>query len=246
MLRGIKNAFLFLTILPFPFFKETECLEEDVGKSTAFFPLVGLIKGLILYWVYLILGGLYPEEVVAVLVLIVYVAITGAFHLDGLSDTFDALASRKDREDCLRIMKDSTSGPVGSVSVLLALLLKAVLFYIAIKKGHAEALIVFSVAGAWSMVVSMYYGRAAKTEGLGYLFISYTGRKQYYVATSIMLLSVLFMASFYRGLSSVLVCLLGALLLTALFSRRFGGLTGDTLGTVAEVNELIFLLFYLL
>ena len=246
MLRGIKNAFLFLTILPLPFLKDTGCTEEEVGKSTAYFPLVGLIKGILIYWLYLIFRGLYPAEVVAMLLLIAYVAMNGAFHLDGLSDTFDALASRKDRDSCLRIMKDSTSGPIGSVSIILDLLLKAVLFYVAVKTNRAESLIVFSVAGAWSMVVSMYYGRSARDKGLGYLFIKYTGRQEYYISTAIMLLSVVFMAAFFRGLASVLVCLLSALALTALFTRRFGGLTGDTLGAVAEINELIFLLFYLL
>ncbi|RMG73237.1 MAG: adenosylcobinamide-GDP ribazoletransferase, partial [Nitrospirae bacterium] len=112
--------------------------------------------------------------------------------------------------------------------------------------GHPDALVAFPMAGAWAMVVAMFYGRAAKGEGLGYIFVTHTKARQFLVATLTAVLAVLFFASVFRGWASLLVCLLMTLGMDVYFTRRFGGLTGDTLGAVAEINEIVFLMFYLL
>ncbi len=246
MLKSLMYALSFLTILPLPYPEPLKCSEEEIGGSTSSFPIVGLIRGVILYWIYLLLHNLFSVEITAALILIAHVLINGAFHLDGLSDTFDAIASRKETDDCLRIMKESTSGPAGVTALILVLILKFALFSLAIESGRPDSLVVFPMAGAWAMVVAMFYGKAAKTDGLGYIFVKHTGRGQFLKATLSTVLAVLLFASVFRGWASLLFCLLVTLGMVSYFSRRFGGLTGDTLGTVAEINEIIFLLFYLL
>ncbi len=246
MLKGLRYAFTFLTILPIPYLEPLKCTEEEIGSSTSSFPLVGLIRGVFLYWVYLLFHNVFSAEITAVIILIVHVVINGGFHLDGLSDTFDAIASRKNTDDCLRIMKDSTSGPAGITALVLTLMLKASLLALAIKSNHPEALVVFPVAGAWAMVVAMFYGRSAKTVGLGYIFVKHTKRRQLLIATLTFILAVLFLALPFRGWAALLVCLIVTLGMDVYFARRFGGLTGDTLGAIAEFNEIIFLMFYLL
>ncbi len=246
MLKRLRYAFSFLTILPVPFVEPLKCTEEEIGSSTSSFPLVGLIRGVFLYWFYLLFNNIFSAEITALLILIVHVAINGGFHLDGLSDTFDAIASRKDTEDCLRIMKDSTSGPAGITALILTLMLKAVLLAQAIKSNHPESLVVFPVAGAWAMVLSMFYGKSAKTEGLGYIFVQHTKGRQFLIATLTTFFAILFLVSPFRGWAALLVSLVVTLGLDVYFARRFGGLTGDTLGAIAEVNEIIFLMFYLL
>ncbi|RMG74529.1 MAG: adenosylcobinamide-GDP ribazoletransferase [Nitrospirae bacterium] len=246
MLNSLRYAFSFLTILPLPFADTLKCSEDEIGRSTSAFALVGLLRGVFLYWIYLLFKPVFVPEVTALVLLTGHVLINGGFHLDGLSDSFDALASRKDSRDCLRIMKESTSGPAGVTALVIALLLKAALLTVAVRTEHPSCLVYFPMAGAWAMVVAMFYGKPARGEGLGYIFIRYTGRRQFLLATFTVVLIPLLVGSTFRSWGGLILCLLFTLALVVVFHRRFGGLTGDTLGAIAEINEIIFLMYYLL
>ena len=98
----------------------------------------------------------------------------GGFHLDGLADTFDALAAKGDREKKLSVMKDGTIGPVGVIAVFFSLLIK----YLAIKNLTLfplftlySSLLFMPAISKLAMVISMFYGKSARADGLGRLFI---------------------------------------------------------------------------
>lgn len=251
-------AFQFLTVIPVPSFCG-KISEKDVGKSCVFFPLVGLLQGMLLVLFYRLFMDVFPVEITAGLLITALVISNGGFHLDGLSDTFDALASRKSRERALEIMKDGTAGPIGVASVVLALLLK----YLALTSvlGISEMpfylpLLLFPVQSRWVMVAAMYLGKSARKDGLGKIFIENTGVAEFLI--SLLLAAgttvIIFIAAgrlhpySINGAPALIPvsCVYGfGILAVWFFRRRFFGLTGDNLGAINEISEVLFLLIFL-
>ncbi|NOZ25045.1 MAG: adenosylcobinamide-GDP ribazoletransferase [Nitrospirae bacterium] len=241
-------ALQFLTILPVRV--RGRVSGQDVGRSIAFFPLAGLLRGGLLALAYGTFGPFLPQEVSAALLLTLSVLINGGFHLDGLADTFDAVASGKPLQEKLEIMKDSTTGPAGITAIVLVLLLKYVLILEVLSKAPLPYLLLFPVMGAWSTVVGVFHGRSARSDGLGHLLMKESGALEFVISVAFVLLifasgqvlnrfdfpsiprSVLFAAAAY----------LFTLSLVKFFGSRFNGITGDNLGAICELNEVLFLL----
>ncbi len=245
-MKGLLLALQFLTILPVRV--PGRVSSRDVGRSTAFFPLAGLLKGGLLLLAYAALGPVMPIEVVSAILLTVSVLVNGGFHLDGLADTFDALASGKPLKERLDIMKDGTAGPAGITAIVLVLLLKYVLILEILSAGATAYLVLFPTAGAWSTVIGVFHGRSARSDGLGHLLIKESGAAEF--AASAFLATAVFVSSGYLSpppsltASALLVAgiYLFTLILVRFFSSRFNGITGDNLGAVCELNEVFFLI----
>ena len=124
-MKKILLAFQFLTIIPL---KDTGIVaDREVGGAAAYFPLVGVVQGTLLVLAAMIASRFLPVGVVNILVILLLVVTNGGLHLDGLSDTFDAIASRGDRDKKLSIMKDATVGPIGVAAIVIAIILKLLL-----------------------------------------------------------------------------------------------------------------------
>ena len=122
MLRPFWLALGFLTRIPVPLKGEPQAGEQ--GQSMLFYPLVGLVIGLGMMFLAWLLGST-SATVSAALLLLFWVLVTGALHLDGLADSVDAwLGSHGDRERALAIMKDPASGPAAVVVLVVVLLIK--------------------------------------------------------------------------------------------------------------------------
>ncbi len=115
-------AFKFLTTIPLPFRREDS--PEEVGRSVVYFPVVGLIIGLILVGLNWLFGLFLPSAVVNGLLIVSLVIISGALHLDGFVDTCDGIGGHKSVEDRWQVMHDSHAGAFGIVGVVLLLLVK--------------------------------------------------------------------------------------------------------------------------
>ncbi|WP_372867942.1 adenosylcobinamide-GDP ribazoletransferase, partial [Pseudomonas sp.] len=99
---------------------------QETGRSLLWYPVVGLLIGLLLLGVHYLLGDA-PALLQAALLLVIWVGLSGGLHLDGLADSADAWAGGfGDRERTLAIMKDPRSGPMAVVVLVLLLLLKFV------------------------------------------------------------------------------------------------------------------------
>ena len=225
-------------------------------RSAYAYTAIGFLIGLVLVGTDLLFSRLFTSALVSALVLLVFVLITGALHLDGLADTFDALACRGGREDKLAAMRDSSSGPVGMVAVIFVLGLK----FLAIEEVtllsyylHYVALLFMPVIGRWAQVLGMFLGQPARPDGLGAIFIGKVGIGILITTSSIAILlfalASLATGSFAPGLWYVygavgfaLVFVI-AIVLADLFKRNFGGQSGDTLGAATELSELAFLLW---
>src|SRR5207244_725765 len=94
-----------------------------LGRAAGWFPVVGVLLGLGLAGGDRVLSWLFPPILAALLTLTAWKLVTGGLHLDGLADSLDGLMGR-DREQRLRIMRDSRIGVFGAVGLILTLLLE--------------------------------------------------------------------------------------------------------------------------
>ena len=123
MIRAFALALQLLTRLPIPL-PGSPPRPQEMGLSVLFFPVVGFLIGAVLAGLHTVFWLVEPN-VLAGLILAVWVLLTGGLHLDGLADTADAwIGGQGDRDRTLAIMKDPRSGPIAIVVIALVLLNK--------------------------------------------------------------------------------------------------------------------------
>jgi adenosylcobinamide-GDP ribazoletransferase len=228
-------AMQFLTIIPLPF--KLHCEKEDLGRSTALFPLAGLTIGAFLVGVNWLISPWLARPLCDALLITALTAVTGALHLDGLADVCDGVAARGGRERFLAVMKDSQVGAVGAVGLVLGLLLKWQALVALPVELKWQALLLFPTLARFGQVFSMTGARHARQDGLGAVFIQGTGG----MALSFAFVSAASASIYLLGISGTIalavVCVLTFTCRT-FFQRRLGGLTGDTVGFTSELNEI--------
>ena len=116
------TALQLLTRLPVQPLKGFE--QAWVDRSTAYFPLAGLVVGVIVGAILLAAAAIWPAPVPALLAVVAGMAVTGALHEDGLADTVDGLGGGSTPEQRLGIMKDSRVGTYGALALIVAVALK--------------------------------------------------------------------------------------------------------------------------
>jgi len=250
----------FLTIIPVKI--EDEVTERDLVTSTIFFPVAGALQGLLMALTALAGMQMCGPEVVSGLVILAQLLTDGGFDLDGLIDTFDALAVKstgdpaRDRETRLSVMKGSTIGATGAIALVMTVLLKFLLLNALLRSVPlivAMCMIFLMPAfSRWVTVVAMKRGVAARRDGLGRIFLDNVRTLHVVLATLLVLLLYLFAAvvalrKVYGMRSLWLLAVLCVSLFffilatTSFFSRKFGGLTGDNFGAMSEISEMLFL-----
>jgi adenosylcobinamide-GDP ribazoletransferase len=230
-------ALKFLTILPAPSFKNEG--PDQVGHSLGYFPVVGLIIGLLLAGLYCLMSDVFPVPLVNAILVTGLVLVTGAHHLDGLSDSFDALVAGHTAEQRLSIMADTRMGVFGISAIVLTLLIKyAALVGIA----AVSTLIMVPVVSRWTMAGAILIFPAARKSGMGFAAKSGSSWTSFAAATVIALLVMILFGGWIAG--SILMAVLFGLMCCfgLLFRRLFGGLTGDCYGALVELGEVMALI----
>ncbi|MGA2368174.1 MAG: adenosylcobinamide-GDP ribazoletransferase [Dehalococcoidia bacterium] len=230
-------ALKFLTILPAPSSKNEG--PEQVGRSLGFFPVVGLVIGLLLAGLYCLMRGIFPVPLVNAILITALVLVTGAHHLDGLSDTFDALVAGRTTEQRLSIMTDTRVGVFGISAIVLTLLIKyASLTGIA----SVPTLIMVPVVSRWTMAGAILIFPAARKVGMGFAAKSGASWTGFVVASVVALLVMTLFGGWIAG--PILMAVLFSLMCCfgLLFRRLFGGLTGDCYGALVELGEVMALI----
>jgi len=234
-LRNFIIALQFLTILPPG--KKINLREENLASSTVFFPLVGIIIGAFLILIERI-TSFFPSLLMrTALIMVGWIWITGALHLDGFIDAIDGFATGGKKEDILRVMKDSFVGAKGIIALICLLMLKFFLLLEINPEYKSYALLFSPVMGRYSMVIGTYLSPYAREEGLGKAFFNHKTIKDALWSTLIVIivgLALFNLTGFYLIGSNLLI----SLLLIAYVKKRIGGLTGDTLGGLNEIIEL--------
>ncbi|CAG7633228.1 adenosylcobinamide-GDP ribazoletransferase [Paenibacillus allorhizosphaerae] len=250
-------AFQFLTRLPMPIALHYD--DALFRRSVVFYPVVGLVLGWLLVGAGKLLMLVVPALPAASLLLSVWIALTGALHLDGLMDTADGILSHRSRERMLEIMKDSRVGAMGVIACVVVLLLKwSLLLELMTKLLDADALLLLPLVTIWSrwfMVAAISrwpYARAEQGGGMGGMFRG-VGWKvlllQTVVAIAASWLTVSVSSAAEYGLATVtifgMVALVAGWLIARYISGKLGGLTGDTYGALNELLETLLLLVIL-
>ncbi len=254
-LRRFILMLQFLTAIPVKVRVKAE--HEDFGKGLAAAPVVGLLIGTLLAGGNYMLGLMFPANITAVFTVALYIALTGGLHLDGLGDTADGFFSNNSRGRTLEIMKDSRVGTNAVLAVTVVLLLNSSL--IASLGSHSIAiLLLMPVAGRIGSLVGSGTSRyAGVSDGPGRWCVEYCGRNDIIIGLITYFLIIAATTVVYgtlAGLWSAAVPLLliflvmavvpplSAFLLARFLGRKLDGVTGDILGAVCELNQVIFLI----
>jgi adenosylcobinamide-GDP ribazoletransferase len=235
--RDFLQALSFLTILPLGRGLSPE--EKSLGRSMAFFPLVGLVIGLLLASGDYLLSFLFPKPIVLWLTIGLLAFLTGGLHLDGFADMMDGLGSRGSREKMLEVMRDSRIGAFGVIGLILLIGAK----YLALAQipgpSLPHSLVLTAVMGRNSMVLVCYRSPYARPgTGLARPFSENMGSREM-LLSSAWALAVAFLFPGFRGLIAFLGVGLFSLLYRFYFMRRMGGVTGDILGASNELAEVL-------
>jgi adenosylcobinamide-GDP ribazoletransferase len=232
-------AMQFLTIIPLPF--NTRCQQEDLGRSTALFPLAGLTIGAILAGVNWLLTPWLARPLTDALLVMVMAALTGALHLDGLADICDGLAARGSRERFLAVMKDSHVGAAGAVGVALVILLKWQALAAVPETVKWQALLIFPLLGRFAQVLALAGADHARQDGLGAAFIQGMTARHLLVALFITVAACLALLP-VKGVIALATVFGVTLIIKGYFQNRLGGLTGDIIGCICELAEIVALI----
>lgn len=244
-------AFKFLTIIPLPYRGGDSA--EEIGRSVIYFPVVGLVIGLVLAGLNWLLSLILPTAIVNGLLLVALVAISGALHLDGFADTCDGIAGHKPAEERWQVMHDSRVGAFGIVGIVLLLLVKYVAMNSIPVTLFNAILIVMPVISRWTMVYVIFAYPYARPDGLGKEVRRAVNRRRFAAATIItrvLVIAVFWLAGvdyFYLAGLTLMIGIWVIIIITAgYFKHMFSGLTGDTYGAINETAEVSALILMIL
>ena len=235
MWNSIKAAFQFITILPVG-----KPADFQPRRMIPYFPIVGLILGMMLALVDQAALQLWPPGVAALLDVVFLIIITGAFHLDGLGDAADGLYGHRSLEKALAIMKDSRIGAMGLVAIICGLSVK-----------WAGIAGLDSYRNLWLIIIPAY-SRGSMLFGLRFLPYGRpdggTGRDFFdsplplrtFSGLLIPLALSLFLGWRGIGITLLFILLTGAILYY--YKKKLGCITGDMLGAMSEVIEAVLFL----
>ncbi len=238
-LTTLLVALQFLTISPAII--KRAFTPRELGRATGFFPLIGLLIGILLLAANLLLAHLFAAGIRAALVLALWILLSGGLHLDGFLDACDGLLGGFTAESRMEIMRDERVGAFALAGGVLLLLVKyAALVALPVL---SPALWLAPVLGRWGMSAAIYLFPYARPEGLGKAMKDHTSHWEILLASLIALTSGVLSGNL-RGLWA---CLLAGGIVWAggrFTLQRIPGLTGDIYGALNELVEVGVLLVF--
>ena len=227
-------ALQFLTVLPINL--KTIPNAKQNGQAILFYPFVGLLIGLILFALSLVLAKL-PILLIASIILVLWIWLTGGLHLDGLADTADAwVGGFGDPERTLKIMKDPTCGPIGVLSLIIVCLLKFAALYVLIEQHLNVFLVLVPMLGRSVALFLFLTTTYVRDKGLWRSMTDFLPKTIAWIVF-VITLSLLYLFKWY-GLAVLISFLLSVVYLRFIFIKRIGGVTGDTIGASIELIEM--------
>lgn len=245
-MRGLWASFALawqlLTILPLPGRPVSGIPSSTFASSLHWFPVVGFLLGGSLLTIDRVLQDFFPPVVLNMVLLALYVLLTGGLHLDGWADTVDALAGGKNPEHRLDILRDSRIGALGATGLVLILGLRYA-GLLTLPAGLRDGMLFCMPAvGRWAMVIGSWGVVYPRTEGLAAPFIRTVLWRDVLVASTVVGWGLWMMF----GVGSAVVLMIGVYAAIRLvvwwMSNKFGGITGDVLGAMNEGIESLFLI----
>lgn len=239
-LRALALAVQFLTRLPVPSVATYSPRRE--AAAVRYYPLVGALIGGLCAGVFMLADIRFSGPLAVLLAVAAGLAVTGAFHEDGLADTFDGIgAAANDRDRALEIMRDSRLGTYGTVALLMALGIKVAALSSLAPSTAGVALVAGHGLSRFSSVAVMQTGSYVHETGVA----TEVSKRLGVVGVSVVLLTgaalVASLAAYLSPLAAILALaglVAGHVLMRLYFEPRLGGYTGDTLGAVQQASEI--------
>ena len=228
----------FFTRIPVP--TKPDFKEDDLNHSARYFPLVGLVIGALAALIYSLVAEVLPKELAIIASMAATIYVTGAFHEDGLTDAVDGLGGGWEKEQVLTIMQDSRIGSFGAVGLFLVLLAK----YEALAHTYPALIPVAMIAGhalsRFAAVLVIATQPYVKSQGKAKPLATSMSKGEITLAAIFGLAPLLLLAP------KLLITLVPVVIVWLWFSyklkNRLGGYTGDCLGAMQQLTELVFYL----
>ena len=241
--RALACAMQFLTRIPLA--TRTLFDNKDYANSLAWYPVIGLILGGLVWLSGVTLAGLSSTSLTAALVLTVWVLLTGALHLDGVADCADAwVGGFGDREKTFQIIKDPRSGPIAVVVLVLVLLVKWAALEVLLGSEHWWIIWLIPLLARGAMPYIFWRLDYVSSSGLGSAFVEGLSRQR--ILISLLFVVVIAMLSLTAQLEILVLFVVVSLLIYLWWKRasyqKLGGFNGDCAGALVEFLELGLLL----
>ena len=250
-------AISMFTVIPLPRYE----WDDEGGKNIMkFYPAIGLIVGLIWYGVFRLLNLLGASiMVITAITLITPFILTGMLHLAGYMDVCDALLSRRDKQEKLRILKDPHTGAFAVISVAMLFVVNFSGVYTVISNSikdnainnintSAVGLILIPIISRSLMGYLLLSKDSMKGSSLGAFFKQGTGKVDRFILLSSLIISSIisiFIFKIYGVIMSLAMILVSTFLVNSA-AKEFDGMSGDSAGyglVIAETIGLLILSF---
>ena len=234
-LYGFSLAIQFLTRLPVPLYCPWN--KQTSRWALRSYPLVGGLLGSIITIIFLTLQPHLSMVMLTLLIITLWVGLTGGLHLDGWMDTADAIGSNAPLQKKWEIMKDPHVGSFGIIALLFLLLWKTMFIYGLL---HISYQLIYSFIFIFAFsrlgtVIFLLFLPTAKKEGLASQWKTHVNRIDVFYA----IIPVCVAFIFFQGFLFLIPAFLVFFLFYAVWVMRvFKGMNGDLLGTAIEGGEL--------
>lgn len=240
MFKEFRIAVSFLTRLPLKYKGEWD--EKGFSRSAIYFPVVGLIVGVLTALVIWLVGKTGYHHIAAFLGLLTSIVISGGLHLDGFMDMCDGILASRGPERALEIMKDSRVGSFSVIGVCLLLLGKFLLYDTLASLPMMVAAIVTGLTFfRFVCLCCLLFFPCARKEGLAVMIQKYVSKPWVFVGVFVLALEVVVLGGWQYLVPAMALSLLLMILLTQRINTFLGGITGDIQGAMGELSEFLYL-----
>lgn len=242
-IRYFFTALMFFTRIPCPSW--TDHSAHFLNKSRKYFPLIGWITGGAGALIYLGFSPLLPPTIAIILSMGATVWLTGAFHEDGFADVCDGFGGGWNKEQIMRIMKDSRVGAFGMIGMILLLFLKFFALYelasrsdMLLIAGLINGHVISRFMAETTMKTHTYVQESDKSKAGALIGQALPGSDLLY--SFLFVVPPLLLLTHWSYLLALPIAYSGKLYLADVFKRQIGGYTGDCLGAIQQVCEALF------
>lgn len=244
------TAVMFFTRIPIPF--QLPWSNAIMNQSQKYYSWTGLIVGGVYALVFYVAQLLFGNEIAIILAIISCVMLTGAFHEDGFTDVCDAFGGGYGKEKILSIMKDSRIGAYGTVGIVLLLLLK---YQGLVQLAHSVSvsfvifILIFANSASRFIAATTIYTHqyvrdteSSKAKPVADQALPFSSLLVGFVA----LMVPVAVFNMWIYLVVLPTAYFAKMVLAAYFKKLIGGYTGDGLGAIQQVSEVVIYLATLL
>ncbi len=246
MIKIINNFFFTLSTFTRTPTKNVEYNEDNTKYTFFFLPLVGLILGVIYYFIAIFcMEYLNNPAIVAIILLVINILVTGGIHFDGYLDSSDAFKSYRSYEEKKRIIKDSNIGAFALIDFVLILGLYFIAYYYLLDTKLFILLLVAPLVSRNFTLILICYNKQEENDMLEGLMSKMI--KKYhlifflaYLACTILLMNFVFEGSIINMSILLTVVAFGyTLFFNKTFKKHFLAMSGDLCGYFIVVMEML-------